>query len=264
MAVNLALALVRAGSDVGLLDADILGPSVPGMLGLPTDHQPEKTPEGKAVPAVRHGLKAVSMGLLSGDDNPSILRGPMVAKYLQMFVGGVDWGHLDYLILDLPPGTGDTQLTLAQSLPLSGAVIVTTPQHVSLKIARRGLRMFQHTPLKPFLSTRPGGRSPSLGSSKISRSARSDRSCGPGAQTKGRRRGPKMPSRRRVLGPRRSVSAVGTRGRFQCSGRTEGATTSMCGIPGWPATAPVASRRLADDHGSIQRPCGATWLHGRS
>ena len=119
------------------------------MLGLPTDHQPEKTPEGKAVPAVRHGLKAVSMGLLSGDDNPSILRGPMVAKYLQMFVGGVDWGHLDYLILDLPPGTGDTQLTLAQSLPLSGAVIVTTPQHVSLKIARRGLRMFQavHVPI---------------------------------------------------------------------------------------------------------------------
>ena len=185
------------------------------------------------------------MGLLSGDDSPSILRGPMVAKYLQMFVGGVDWGHLDYLILDLPPGTGDTQLTLAQSLPLSGAVIVTTPQHVSLKIARRGLRMFQ-------------------GSSKISRSARSDRSCGPGAQTKGHRRGPKMPSRRRVLGPRRSVSAVGARGRFQCSGRTEGATTSMCGISGWPATAPVASRRLADDHGSIQRPCGATWLHGRS
>ncbi len=113
----MALALVRAGSDVGLLDADILGPSVPGMLGLPTDHQPGKTPEGKAVPAVRHGLKAVSMGLLSGDDNPSILRGPMVAKYLQMFVSGVDWGHLDYLIMDLPPGTGDTQLTLAQSLP---------------------------------------------------------------------------------------------------------------------------------------------------
>jgi ATP-binding protein involved in chromosome partitioning len=149
VAVNLAVALVRAGSDVGLLDADILGPSVPAMLGLPTDHQLETTPEGKAVPAVRHGLKAVSMGLLGGDDNPSILRGPMVAKYLQMFVGGVDWGHLDYLILDLPPGTGDTQFALAQSLPLSGAVIVTTPQHVSLKIARRGLRMFQavHVPI---------------------------------------------------------------------------------------------------------------------
>jgi ATP-binding protein involved in chromosome partitioning len=143
VAVNLALALLSAGSDVGLLDADILGPSIPGMLGLTTGHQPEATPDGKAVPPVRHGLKTMSMGLLTGDDNPAVLRGPMVAKYLQMFVGGVDWGHLDYLILDLPPGTGDTQLTLAQSLPLSGAVIVTTPQDVSLKIARRGLRMFQ-------------------------------------------------------------------------------------------------------------------------
>jgi ATP-binding protein involved in chromosome partitioning len=124
VAVNLALALLSAGSDVGLLDADILGPSIPGMLGLATGHQPEATPDGKAVPPVRHGLKTMSMGLLTGDDNPAVLRGPMVAKYLQMFVGGVDWGHLDYLILDLPPGTGDTQLTLAQSLPLSGAVIV--------------------------------------------------------------------------------------------------------------------------------------------
>jgi len=89
------------------------------------------------------------MGLLRGDDNPAILRGPMVSKYLQMFVGAVDWGELDYLILDLPPGTGDTQLTLAQSLPLSGVVIVTTPQDVSLKIARRGLRMFEtvHVPI---------------------------------------------------------------------------------------------------------------------
>ena len=143
VAVNLALALLGAGSDVGLLDADILGPSIPGMLGLTTGQQPEATPDGKAVPPVRHGLKTMSMALLTGDDNPAVLRGPMVAKYLQMFVGGVDWGHLDYLILDLPPGTGDTQLTLAQSLPLSGAVIVTTPQDVSLKIARRGLRMFQ-------------------------------------------------------------------------------------------------------------------------
>ena len=149
VAVNLALALLRAGSDVGLLDADILGPSIPGMLGLPTGHQPEATPDGKAEPPVRHGLKAMSMGLLTGDDNPAVLRGPMVAKYLQMFVGGVNWGYLDYLILDLPPGTGDTQLTLAQSLPLSGAVIVTTPQDVSLKIARRGLRMFEtvHVPI---------------------------------------------------------------------------------------------------------------------
>jgi len=149
VAVNLALALQHVGGRVGLVDADILGPSIPGMLGLPTDQPPEATPDGKAVPPVRHGLKAVSMGLLTSDDNPAVLRGPMVSKYLHMFVAGVDWGELDYLILDLPPGTGDTQLTLAQSLPLSGAIIVTTPQDVSLKIARRGLRMFEtvHVPI---------------------------------------------------------------------------------------------------------------------
>ena len=119
------------------------------MLGLPTGQPPAATPDQKIIPPDRHGLKAMSMGMLTGDDNPAILRGPMVSKYLQMFIGGVDWGQLDYLILDLPPGTGDTQLTLAQSLPLSGAVIVTTPQDVSLKIARRGLRMFEtvHVPI---------------------------------------------------------------------------------------------------------------------
>src|SRR5262249_8481327 len=90
-----------------------------------------------------HNLKVMSMGMLTGDDTPAILRGPMVGKYLNMFIGAVQWGHLDCLLLDLPPGTGDTQLTLAQSYPLSGAIIVTTPQDVSLKIARRGLRMFE-------------------------------------------------------------------------------------------------------------------------
>lgn len=149
VAVNLALALLKVGARVGLVDADVLGPSIPGMLGLATGQPPEATADGKIIPPVRYGLKVVSMGLLRGDDNPAILRGPMVSKYLQMFVGGVDWGELDYLILDLPPGTGDTQLTLAQSLPLSGVVIVTTPQEVSLKIARRGLRMFEtvHVPI---------------------------------------------------------------------------------------------------------------------
>ena len=148
VAVNLALALQSLGGRVGIVDADVLGPSIPGMLGLPTD-PPEATADGKIIAPVRYGLKAMSMALLRSDDNPAILRGPMVGKYLQMFVGGVDWGELDYLILDLPPGTGDTQLTLAQSLPLSGVVIVTTPQDVSLKIARRGLRMFEtvHVPI---------------------------------------------------------------------------------------------------------------------
>jgi len=143
VAVNLAIALSQSGSRVGLVDADILGPSIPGMLGLPPDELPAVTADGRMVPPERYGVKAASMGLLRNDDNPAILRGPMVSKYLQMLVAQVDWGELDYLILDLPPGTGDTQLTLAQSLRLSGVVIVTTPQDVSLKIARRGLRMFE-------------------------------------------------------------------------------------------------------------------------
>ncbi len=148
MSVNLALALQQLGARVGIVDADILGPSIPGMLGILTGESPGTAPDGKMIPAERHGLKAVSMAMLTGDDNPAVLRGPMVGKYLKLFVSGVQWGQLDYLILDLPPGTGDTQLTLAQSMPLSGVVIVTTPQAVSLKIARRGLRMFETVQVK--------------------------------------------------------------------------------------------------------------------
>ena len=150
VSVNLALALqLSARGRIGLVDADILGPSIPGMLGLPTGQPPGRLEDGNIVPASRHGLKAMSMGMLTGDDNPAIMRGPMVTKYLRAFIGSVDWGALDYLVVDLPPGTGDTQLTLAQSFPLSGAIIVTTPQDVSLKIARRGLRMFEkvHVPI---------------------------------------------------------------------------------------------------------------------
>lgn len=143
VAVNLALAMARAGHSVGLVDTDVLGPSIPGMLGLTFGEPPQASPEGKLIPTEVHGIKAVSMGLLRSDDEPAIMRGPMVTKYLQMFLAQVAWGELDYLILDLPPGTGDTQLTLAQSVQLTGAVIVTTPQDVSLKIARRGLRMFE-------------------------------------------------------------------------------------------------------------------------
>lgn len=149
VSVNLAFALQQIGYRIGLMDADVLGPSIPGMLGLPTGQPPAATADQKMVPAERYGLKTISMGMFSGDDKPAILRGPMVGKYLKMFVGSVQWGQLDYLIIDLPPGTGDTQLTLAQSVPLSGAIVVTTPQDVSLKIARRGLRMFEtvHTPI---------------------------------------------------------------------------------------------------------------------
>ncbi len=149
VSVNLAFALQQLGYRIGLMDADVLGPSIPGMLGLPTGQPPAVDADEKITPAERYGLKTVSMGMFAGDDKPAILRGPMVSKFLKMFVGSVHWGQLDYLILDLPPGTGDTQLTLAQSVPLSGAIIVTTPQDVSLKIARRGLRMFEtvHTPI---------------------------------------------------------------------------------------------------------------------
>jgi ATP-binding protein involved in chromosome partitioning len=149
ISVNLAFALQQLGGRIGLVDADVLGPSIPGMLGLPVGQSPAMTPDNKIIPADSHNLKVMSMGMLTVDDNPAILRGPMVGKYLTMFIGSVKWGQLDYLLLDLPPGTGDTQLTLAQSFPLSGAVIVTTPQDVSLKIARRGLRMFEtvHVPI---------------------------------------------------------------------------------------------------------------------
>ena len=149
VSVNLALALQQVGGRVGLVDADVLGPSIPGMLGLPTAQPPMTTANQTILPAERHGLKTMSMGMLTGDDSPAILRGPMVNKYLNAFIGDVEWGTLDYLLIDLPPGTGDTQLTLAQNVPLSGAIIVTTPQDVSLKIARRGLRMFEkvHVPI---------------------------------------------------------------------------------------------------------------------
>ena len=143
VSVNLALALQRVGGRIGLVDADVLGPSIPGMLGLPANQPPVATANQTILPAERYGVKTMSMGMLTGDDNPAILRGPMVNKYLNMFISDVEWGTLDYLVIDLPPGTGDTQLTLAQNVPLSGAIIVTTPQDVSLKIARRGLRMFE-------------------------------------------------------------------------------------------------------------------------
>lgn len=140
VALNLALALAESGAAVGLMDADIYGPSVPTMLGIQT--RPRVI--GKMVqPIVACGLKTISMGVLTGDDTPVIWRGPMIAGILQQFLAQVSWGELDYLVIDLPPGTGDAQLTLAQKAPISGAVIVTTPQEVALMDARRGLKMFQ-------------------------------------------------------------------------------------------------------------------------
>src|SRR6056297_3937022 len=139
---NIAVAMADAGLRVGGVDADIYGPSIPRMLGLASE-KPAMSPDQKVIPAEAHGVKVMSMAMLSDDDSPAILRGPMVTKYLQMFVRQVEWGALDVLLLDLPPGTGDIQLTLAQAFPLTGAVVVSTPQDVSLKIARRGLRMME-------------------------------------------------------------------------------------------------------------------------
>ncbi|MBQ27815.1 MAG: iron-sulfur cluster carrier protein ApbC [Nitrospiraceae bacterium] len=139
--VNIALALQATGARVGLLDADIYGPSIPTMLGI--DGALEKTAENKLVPKEKFGLRVMSMGFLVSDDAPVVWRGPMVHGILQQFLGQVLWNDLDYLIVDMPPGTGDAQLTLTQSAPLAGAVIITTPQDVSLIDARRGLRMFE-------------------------------------------------------------------------------------------------------------------------
>jgi ATP-binding protein involved in chromosome partitioning len=138
VAANLALALQMQNNCVGLMDADIYGPSVPIMMGLGTIDQ-RTTP----LPLERYGLKLMSMGFIVNPNQAVIWRGPMVHKAVTQFLTDIDWGQLDYLVIDLPPGTGDAQLTLTQTAPLSGAVIVTTPQEVALIDARKGLEMFR-------------------------------------------------------------------------------------------------------------------------
>lgn len=139
-AVNLALALQAQGARVGILDADIYGPSIPSMLGV--KGQPSTEGE-KIIPKQAHGLKVMSIGFLVEEDTAMIWRGPMVTSALQQLLGDTAWGQLDYLIIDLPPGTGDIQLTLAQKIPVAGAVIVTTPQDIALLDARRAVNMFR-------------------------------------------------------------------------------------------------------------------------
>ena len=139
--VNLACAVSRLGASVGLLDCDIYGPSIPLMMGY--RDRPLINDEEKLVPPVAHGVKVMSMGLLIQDDQPVIWRGPMIQKTIQQFVHQVDWGTLDYLIVDLPPGTGDAQLSLCQTVPLDGGVIVTTPQEASIGVVRKGIAMFE-------------------------------------------------------------------------------------------------------------------------
>ena len=143
VAVNLALSLSAAGHKVGLLDADVYGPSVPTMLGL--EEGPEVTQDKKIMPVVSHGLQVISMGLLLPPDKPVIWRGPLVFSAIKQFLKDVQWSGLDYLVVDMPPGTGDAQLTLIQQVPLSGVVMVTTPQEVALADVRRGIAMFRET-----------------------------------------------------------------------------------------------------------------------
>ncbi len=140
LSVNLALALARLGHKVGLLDADIYGPNIPLMLG--DAGEPQLTPENMIIPAERFGLKIISVGYLSPGDKPLVWRGPMLHGVIKQFLSQVAWGELDYLVIDLPPGTGDVVISLTQSVPLTGAVVVTTPSDVSLQDARKAIEMF--------------------------------------------------------------------------------------------------------------------------
>ena len=140
-AVNLALALAAEGLDVGVLDADVYGPSVPTMLGL--SGRPD-SPDGKSITPMRaHGIEAMSIGLLVAEDTPMIWRGPMATQALTQLLGDTRWGELDVLVVDLPPGTGDIQVTQAQKIPVAGALVVTTPQDVATLDARKALKMFE-------------------------------------------------------------------------------------------------------------------------
>src|ERR1700691_1898489 len=141
VAVNLAIALKNMGASVGLLDADVYGPNVPVMLG--TVEQPKMLDEKTIIPVQAYGVKMISMGLLNPGDKPLVWRGPMLHSVMQQFLRSVRWGQLDYLIVDLPPGTGDVQLSLIQTAPITGAVVVTTPSEVSLEDARKAIHMFQ-------------------------------------------------------------------------------------------------------------------------
>jgi ATP-binding protein involved in chromosome partitioning len=141
LAVNLAIALSRMGHRVGLLDGDVYGPNVPLMLG--TNEQPKVMGENHISPINVHGLKVISVGFLNPGDKPLIWRGPMLHSIIRQFLGSVEWGQLDYLVVDLPPGTGDVALSLIQTVPLTGSIVVSTPSDVSLQDARKAIEMFR-------------------------------------------------------------------------------------------------------------------------
>lgn len=141
IAVNLALSLARLGHKVGLLDADVYGPNVPLMLG--TNEAPQVMGENRILPVERYGLRTLSVGFLNPGDKPLIWRGPMLHSIMGQFLGQVEWGELDYLIIDLPPGTGDVAISLIQTVPITGAIVVTTPSDVALQDARKAIEMFR-------------------------------------------------------------------------------------------------------------------------
>jgi ATP-binding protein involved in chromosome partitioning len=143
--VNLAVALARSGYSVGLLDADVYGPNVPRMMGI---HKMPGVHEERIQPLEQFGVRLMSMGFLNPGDRPLIWRGPMLHNVIQQFLRGVDWGELDHLVVDLPPGTGDVQLSLVQSVPISGAIVVTTPSDVALEDARKAVHMFRQVRVK--------------------------------------------------------------------------------------------------------------------
>jgi ATP-binding protein involved in chromosome partitioning len=140
VAVNLAIALARTGHKVGLIDADIYGPNIPLMMG--SSQQPKVGPNNQIEPNFTHGVKTISIGYISPGDKPMVMRGPMLHQIIRQFLQQVEWGELDYLVVDLPPGTGDVVISLVQTVPLTGAVVVSTPSDVALQDARKALEMF--------------------------------------------------------------------------------------------------------------------------
>ena len=141
VSANLALALAKTGARIGLMDADVYGPTIPTLLGI--TQQPEVDAQNRMTPVEQYGVKVISMGFFMKPEDAVIWRGPMLHKTVQQFLGGVLWGELDYLLVDLPPGTGDVQLSLCQSIPITGAVIVSTPQDVALNVAQKAIAMFK-------------------------------------------------------------------------------------------------------------------------
>jgi ATP-binding protein involved in chromosome partitioning len=162
VAANLAVALAQTGAKVGLLDADVYGPSVPALMGMRDGARAE---DKKLIPNQAHGVKLMSLGFLTDPDRPIIWRGPMVGQAVKQMLSDVQWGELDYLLVDLPPGTGDAPLTLIQAIPLSGVVVVTTPQDVALGIATKTLTMFRslHVPVLGIVENMSGYTCPQCG-----------------------------------------------------------------------------------------------------